>query len=111
VLHGGKVVPGIGTHALGGRVGSSQAGKGILQLQKPTKESVVPVVGDLGAGLYVIEVVVPLDGATKAPGLGLRFSPIEDLNRGIEVQFFLGQSGLLGASGFSNQTLKGNLVA
>jgi hypothetical protein len=75
------------------------------------KEGVVLVVGDLRTGLYIVEVVVPLDGATKAQCLGLRFGPTQGLDRGIEVQFFLGQRGLLGTSGFSNQTLKGNLVA
>jgi hypothetical protein len=108
---GGKVIPGIGAHALGGRVGGGQAGEGLLQRQKPTEEGIILAIGDFRTGLYIVEVVVPLDGETKAPGLGLRFSPGQGLDSGIEVQFFLGQYGLLGASGFSNQTLKGNLVS
>jgi hypothetical protein len=83
VLDGGKVVPGISTHPLGGRVGGSQARKSLLQGKQSAEESVILAIGDLGAGLYIVEVVVPLDGAAKALGLGLRLSPGQSLDRSV----------------------------
>jgi hypothetical protein len=50
-------------------------------------------------------------GKAKVLGEGLRLCPGQCMDWGVEVQFFLRQRGLLGASGFSDETIKGNLVA
>jgi hypothetical protein len=107
---GQKVVPRFRPYTLGGGIGGNQIRECLLQASQPTKETVVFAVGYLRQVLNVIEIVVPLDPSPKGLSLCFGLIPGEGLGWGVEVQSFLGHRRLLGASGTTDQTIKGNPV-
>jgi hypothetical protein len=111
VGHGRKLGFRIGANPLSRGVWGGQPREGLLQGDEAPEKGVVLAIRDFRPGLHIVEVVVALNGATKILGKGLRLGPGQDMDWGIEIQFFLRQRGLRGASGFSDETIKGNLVA
>jgi hypothetical protein len=98
VCHGGKLGPRIGTHPLSGRVECGKTRKRLFEGQKASKKGVIVTIRNLRAGLHIVEVVVPSNGPAEILGKGLRLGPGQGMDWCIEVQFFLRQRGLLGAS-------------
>jgi hypothetical protein len=104
---GGQIRPGFRPYALGRGVGRDQVGEGLLDGLEAAEEGVILTVRDLGAGLYVIEVVVTLDAAPKMGELGLGLGLGQGLGGSGKARLVSGQCHLLDAEGMEDRTING----